>query len=160
MSIVKNETVAEDLAQQAMVRLYSLPTMPANPNAWLRVVVRNLAIDYSRALTRNLTVEFDEMDAQHAVQKPDESEPVTPEEKRELRLQAFEQHRAMFAEILSDRHIELLRLTVAEVPQEQIAIQLGYGSAASVKTTLTRVRKALRDSGHPGAQSWLDAGGL
>lgn len=42
----------EDIVQQALIRLWEQPTAPERPVAWLYRVVRNLAIDWSRAQRR------------------------------------------------------------------------------------------------------------
>lgn len=156
---------AEDIAQEAMLRLAAQDPVPANVDAWVTTVTRNLVTDRLRAHRRQqdhqLALDVDERrqerraaDAElraFLAQGVPASVPLDRDTQARLLLQ--------MAEILSPREVSVLLLLADGATHEQIAEELGYKNADSVKSTVRKIRGKLEgqleafrdDRGHPRA---------
>ena len=149
---------ADDVAQQALVKLLAQDPLPDNPDAWITTVTHRLAIDLRRAQGRAPEPGLGADDVQ-----PDERQalaefirrgvPVSDVVDRDAIDRIWQQLRAQ----LSERELEILTLTAEGVEQSEIAERLGYKNPDSVKATLNRIRRKVEadleefrlDRGHP-----------
>ena len=156
---------ADDIAQEAMLRLASQDPVPDNVDAWVTTVTRNLVHDRLRAKVRRedkqlaLDIDEDRRAKREAygelraflLEGVPASAPVDRDAQDRLLLE--------MAEVLSPREISLLLLLADGASHEQIAEQLGYKNADTVKSTLRKVRLKVQDQvaefrddrGHPRA---------
>ncbi|MGH8046485.1 MAG: RNA polymerase sigma factor [Chthoniobacterales bacterium] len=100
IGIVGRRSVAEELVQEAFVRLHPLWDQIENPRAWLYRSVRNLALNHIRDHSRETMVE-----------EPESPDHESPPDEQVGRMEA----------------IGMVRLLIAELPPEdQSLIQLKY----------------------------------
>lgn len=157
---------AEDIAQTALVRLISQEPAPTNAEAWTTRTARNLVADHYRRRRRA---------SQKAVPSRG-AEPlrVADPDGRPDALAAFVRHavptslegmtdvsrgqlEAHLARVLTERELSVAALKADGLALAEIAERLGYANAATVKTTLARIRVKLADltpelmqfKGHP-----------
>jgi RNA polymerase sigma-70 factor, ECF subfamily len=130
--------LAEDIAQDAFLRLYDRGEMPDEPIAWLITVATNLLRDDRRRTGRRLRLmAAAEDDVGRGAAPPDpEASVVRSERRRQVR-------HALERLSLRDRHALLLRH--AGFSYREIAVALDMAEA-SVGTTLLRAGAAFRAS--------------
>ena len=156
---------ADDVAQTALLKLMAQDPDPDNPDAWITTVTNNAVVDFIRARDARpgLVEGDDDADDQPlgtrgrvpvAVERfVRDGVPVSDAVDRD----ALERIWLDLADHLGEKELALLELTVDGVPQDEIADRLGYRNADSVKTTLNRIRRKIRDDlehyrleqGHP-----------
>lgn len=133
--LVGNETVAEDIAAEALARAYARwgqVRVHPNPDAWLLRVVGNLAIDHVRRRGRT---------AEHPVE--DRAGTDRPDEDAVLHVDL-----ARAVHHLSHRQQEVVVMRyLVDLSEDEVATTLGM-SNGSVKTHLSRASSRLR--GHLG----------
>lgn len=151
---------AEDVAQQALIRLLAQDPRPENPDAWITTTTQRLVLDLVRAnRVRALPGKVRdigdvELGGREAVERfvadgVPASFPVD--------VDAVDRIWRELADLLSPRELEVVALVAEGVPHEEIARQVGYKNADTVKTTLSRIRAKLRgrfqefidEAGHP-----------
>jgi RNA polymerase sigma factor (sigma-70 family) len=158
---------ADDVAQTALMKLMVQDPVPDNPDAWITRATQNAIVDFVRARDARpglVTVADDVDDKPRGKPKrvPEaverfvrEGRPVSDAVDRD----AIERIWRVLRDQLSDKELELLALTVDGVSQDEIAEQLGYKNANTVKSTLVRIRRKIEDEleqfrleqGHPRA---------
>ena len=129
----------EDIAQETVARFAKQePGSIENPAAWANTVAGNLCASLARSPGRL-----------HAEPGDDDG----PEALNRFLLQgrassqgaiARAQAGALLA-MLTPRERELVQLVAEDTPQAEIAEAMGYANADSVKVTLNRIRKKIRD---------------
>lgn len=130
--LISDRELAEDLAQVALKRLWGLDEVPRNVPAWLTTTIRNLAIDRHRRDVLRPGIPDDDL-----AQRP---APRT--------VAGGVVERAYIQDLLNalpHQHREALLLSAAGFTNQEIADDLGFGSAASVAATLSRLRRHLRE---------------
>lgn len=151
---------AEDVAQQALMRLLAQDPRPDNPDAWITTTTQRLVLDLAKAnKARALPLDVrDVADVERGGREAVErfvadgvpaSFPVD--------VDAVDRIWQQLADLLSTRELEVLALVVEGLSHEEIARQVGYKNADTVKTTLSRIRTKLRgnfqdfldEAGHP-----------
>jgi RNA polymerase sigma factor (sigma-70 family) len=139
LALVGHPAVAEDLVQDAFVRLLRTPPRdPGRTEAWLRVVARRLAIDWLRAQRHAGP-------ATHDAQVRD-SEPSA--EERAIRRLERDAVRAALAQ-LGERDREALWLRHSGHSYRDIAVRIGVSESA-VGVLLWRALNKLRAALHDG----------
>lgn len=160
---------AEDLAQTVAERLLREQSVPDNVAAWSRTVTKNAIIDLDRKrknkhkqadgeevwAAREVGVEEHVADGLLGVAAFLRTQRAVSAQG--MQRQANEEMMQLLREVLSAREMELLMLVGEGRNHADIAQQLGYKNADTVKTTLRRVRektKPLADrlgefKGHP-----------
>lgn len=155
MRLTHDEFHADDLAATVVKRLFQREADVSQEarDAYVRACVRNAFIDEIRrdgaAMRRGRAEEL-----------PLDDEPVgmrnfgglpfsrtSPSNKvirRERKVAAHELVERIFA-VLNERQRLILMLAAGETSNEEIATMLGYASSDSVKTTIARLRKKIRD---------------
>lgn len=150
---------AEDVASRAVIKLFEQDPFPDNPDAWVTTVAQRMALDVLRAQKRARDLGLGDGDADEPEDKAAVAEfvrrgsPVSAAVDRD----AVDRIWRVLEQSLSSRELELLRLTVEQVPQDEIAELLGYKNANTVKSTLVRIRRKIEDEletfrleqGHP-----------
>lgn len=131
-SEVRDPDLAEDIAQTALQKLFDLDTAPRNIPAWLTTAIQRLAIDnHRRKAFRGVDPHGDLDDrAAHGT------------------FSGGVVNRAAIADVLADvpqSQQRALMMSAAGFTNGEIAQELGFGSAASVAATLSRLRRHLRD---------------
>ncbi len=139
---VDDPQAAEDMAQDAMFRLFDLDTAPDNIEAWLTTVIRNLAADHHRGGQRHAgpgEVEVGGLPNEHQLlARGLVGEPVSwPVIQRARIEQALSQ--------LGDQVRAVLEAHVEGSSNQEIADSFGYASKAAVAVTISRAKKQLRE---------------
>ena len=129
----------EDVAQEVLVKLTRMRSVPENLEAWVTVVARNAAIDEARKADRRPR---DVAEQAAELRASDEwlrnSVPVSL---AGMQAEAYEWLRMRLGAVFSDREIELMSFVSAGTPYDEIAVLMGYKDASVVKTTVSRIRK-------------------
>jgi len=143
---------AEDIAQQALIRLLRQDPRPPNPDAWITMTTQWLVLDLRKANRRRArpaaagdVAEID-VGGREAVERfvadgVPASYPVDAD--------AVDRIWHQLEQRLSPRELEVLALVVEGVAYDEIAGQVGYKNADTVKVTVNRIRKKLRDDFQP-----------
>lgn len=130
--------LAEDVAQDAFLRLFDRGEMPDEPVAWLITVARNLLRDDRRRTGRRLRLlERADDDVGHSAGPPDPDAFVVQAERRRQVREALER--------LSPRDRQALLLRHTGFSYREIAVALDMPET-SVGTTLLRAGVAFRAS--------------
>ena len=125
-------------ASEAIEKLLKQEERPANVEAWLRTVIRNLFIDRSR---RNATRKFDyfkDVDNEE-VEREMISLAIGPSSRA---IQLDEVRRIL--NTLSVREQELLVLSAAGIDNHDIADELGYATNKTVATRIKQIQENIR----------------
>ena len=147
--------IAEDIAQEVMLRLYQHPERPLNLEAWITRVVANRVNDLWRAQGRRPRgLQYEDISPSEAV-TAFLSVPFASPSYMGVLSQYIDQIWDELGQVLSERELDVMRLTVAGVPQADIAEALGFAGPASVKTTLSRIRRKVRELGDERVAEWL-----
>lgn len=138
---------AEDVAVDALERLWRQPQLPDNLDAWVTTVTKNLVVDARRAAAARPPLRPGEAPAEPAGRRAvvvflREGEPVSAQGMQEL---VIAQVWAELEKSLSPKEMRLLGLLAAGASHEEIAVELGYGNARSVTTTVNRIRSKITD---------------
>jgi len=139
---------ADDAVAEAFARLTALGYWPDNPQGWLRTAVRNIIIDRSRQKfetdrmqlpspakageTANTFIDFEALVAELMESRRTSELVFVRNAIRDMRDQ------------VSDKEWELLLASFEGLSHQEIAVVLGYASAATVTQTLSRIRKKLK----------------
>ncbi|TXH41764.1 MAG: sigma-70 family RNA polymerase sigma factor [Actinobacteria bacterium] len=127
---------AEDIAQTGLERLLCQDPPPDNPDAWVTRTARNLVADHYRRRRPATTDERpDALAAFVRLAAPTSLEGMADVTRRQL-----ESH---LARVLTDRELRVAALKADGLSLAEIAERLGYANAATVKTTLARIRVKL-----------------
>lgn len=139
--LIQDSHTAQDVAQDAMIRLLVQDSPPANIEAWLTRVVTNLANDHHRQQNRR--------------QPPPGAigEGGLPEERDLLdrglakwvsgpALDAIKLQNVL--DSLNQRERQILTLHLQGWTNSEIADELGYANEASVRTQLSRTKSRIR----------------
>lgn len=138
-----------------MLRLYQRTERPMNLEAWITRMVCNRVNDLWRARGRRPRgKQYEDIPARDAVTMSLGVPLASPSHLGALG-QYIDQIWDDLAEVLSEREMAVMRLTVAGVSQADIADQLGYAGPASVKTTVNRIRRKLGELGEERVAEWL-----
>ena len=135
----KGANEPEDIAQEVMIKLTRLRSVPKNPEAWMNVVAKNLVIDDGRRRDRR-PGEIAEDGGAHR----DLYEWLVrgvPASAAGMQSMAYEWFHERLSTVFSDKEIELMSLVSVGTPQNEIAALMGYKDASVVKSTISRVRK-------------------
>lgn len=152
---VADPQTAEDVAQEVMLRLCSLSDRPENVEAWITRAVRNRVIDYRRAISRSpRSAPYDDIPHRLDIDLFLSATGVSPSLMAVGRIR-FAEVWADLEAILNEREIEVIRMTVARIPQARIAEELGYANADSVKATLVRIRRKVRELTGDRLSAWV-----
>ena len=147
--------LAEDIAQEVMLRLYQQPERPLNLEAWVTRVVANRVNDLWRAQGRRPRgLQYEDVSPREAVTMF-LSVPFASPSYVGVLSQYIDQIWDELTQVLSGRELDVMRLTVAGVPQSDIAEALGFAGPASVKTTLSRIRRKVRELSDERVAEWL-----
>lgn len=147
--------LAEDIAQEVMLQLYLQPERPRNLEAWIARVVVNRVTDLWRAQGRRPRgVQYEEIGAKDAVAMFLTVPFASPSYVGVLS-QYIDQIWDELRLVLSDQELAVVRLTAAGVSQADIADELGYAGPASVKSTLSRIRRKVRELADERVAEWL-----
>lgn len=130
---------AEDVAQEALARLLQQDVEPANVEAWITTVTKRLVIDLGKAEARRPPPVDVEVEGVRALQAfLAHGMPVSAAGMAGRNLDGIW---ARLDEVLSDREKELVARIAAGDSYEEIAADMGYKNAASVRTTVKRLRR-------------------
>ena len=146
---------ADDLAATVVKRLFQREADVSQEarDAYVRACVRNAFIDEIRregaAMRRGQAQELP-LDGEPAGMRNFAGEPYSPTSPsnkviRRERNAGVHELAEQIAAGLSERHRLLLMLSASDSTNAEIATMLGYASSDSVKTTIARLRKAIRD---------------
>ncbi len=137
-ALVRDEAAAEDLAQEAFLRLYrNPPDQPGSVGAWLHRVLTRLAYDYMEKKARERALA--QRQEQHLLAQPlsassGEQEALARDEQEQVRA---------WLEGLSERDRQLLTLRYEGYSYEEIAKQLQVRQP-QVGTMLKRAGERLK----------------
>lgn len=144
---LKGAEGAEDLAQDVMLKLWSMDGRPENTEAWITRAITNLAIDDWRAEKRKAEhVEHREIRDREAVEHFLRMQGASASYAAMHSL-AVEQIWEELQNTLSERELRVLRLTASGHTNTEIAEELGYAGPDSVKVTVSRIRTKVRKLG-------------
>lgn len=135
----------EELAQDVVARYAGQDSEPDNLEAWTTTVTKNVLIDFwrrnglagedpqgRRAQREKLVGEHDDLSLEQALR----SSGMLLASQVAVRRVVLEQ----IMESLSPRALEIVQLIADGYSHEEIAHELGYAGADSVKTTVARIR--------------------
>jgi RNA polymerase sigma factor (sigma-70 family) len=138
VALVRDEAAAEDLAQEAFLRLYrNPPDQPGAIGAWLHRVLTRLAYDYMDKQARERALA--QKQEQHLMAQP---QAASSGEQEALRRDEQEQMR-VWLDGLSERDRQLLLLRYEGYSYEEIASQLQVRQP-QVGTMLKRAGERLK----------------
>lgn len=132
---------AEDVAQDVLLRLVQQGEVPLNPDAWAMTVTKHLVTDRFRAKERRgeprelevLATGRRELD--HFVRSELSSSLLA------ISPVAMQQITEILEGLNSWREVQVLKLLAEGASHGEIAVQLGYASADTVKSTIYKLRK-------------------
>lgn len=125
---------AQDILQDAFLRLWGRPDAPADSAALLATTARRLAIDNYRRHARRPEVPIDE-----------QLDSLPDDDDTQARLERYDAVRQIIDSRLTPQQREVLTLRdIDGLPYAQIAARLGIDETA-VRMRLSRARKAVRD---------------
>ena len=128
----------EDIAQETVARYAKQePGSIENPAAWANTVAGNLCVNLARSPGRR-QAEMDEDDGPRALNR------FLLGSSSSWGAIVREQAGVLLA-MLTPRERELIQLVAEDTPQSEIAEIMGYANADSVKVTLNRIRKKIKD---------------
>ena len=128
----------EDVAQETVARYAKQePGSIENPAAWANTVAGNLCVNLARSPGRR-QAEMDEDDGPRALNR------FLLGSSSSWGAIVREQAGVLLA-MLTPRERELIQLVAEDTPQSEIAEIMGYANADSVKVTLNRIRKKIKD---------------
>ena len=128
----------EDIAQETVARFAKQePGSIENPAAWANTVAGNLCVNLARSPGRR-QAEMDEDDGPRALNR------FLVGSSSSWGAIVREQAGVLLA-MLTPRERELVQLVAEDTPQSEIAEIMGYANADSVKVTLNRIRKKIKD---------------
>jgi len=140
---------AEDLAQTVAERLLHQPKVPDNVAAWSATVAKNLVIDLMRKrkavangdtwVAREVGLDAEVVDDLLGLSMFVQRRLATSD--RGTRTRVVGEIMEVLSTVLSRREVHLLVLLSQGRSQAEIANELGYKNAQTVKATLTRARK-------------------
>lgn len=128
----------EAYAAEAIEKLLEQEERPANIEAWLRTVIRNIYIDRSRRNARRQFDYFKDVDNQE-VEREMISSVVGPSSRV---IQLDEVRRIL--NTLSVKEQELLVLSAAGLDNHDIADELGYATNKTVATRIKQIQQKIR----------------
>ncbi|HCK78838.1 MAG TPA: hypothetical protein DHW34_02350 [Actinobacteria bacterium] len=146
----------EDLAQEALERLLRMEDRAFDDlDAFVRQIVTNLVRDDARrqkAAYRMASVKFGGFDAEDLADLPTAMQQLFQELRtpslaliRDERQQARHDAYLLALSSLPPRRREVVRMAAEGRSHQQIAEELGYANASTVKTTLNQCYKKLRE---------------
>jgi DNA-directed RNA polymerase specialized sigma24 family protein len=136
-----NPRDAEDIAQEAVLRLASLPEAPRNPAAWITCVTTRLVFDQRRGQGRRPDLgDLDEL-AERRRELLHFAERELSASYLAITPLTFEQISAILVTVVSQREVEVLKMVAEGSSYSEIADVLGYASADIVKATVYKVHK-------------------
>lgn len=125
---------AQDILQDAFLRLWGLHDAPADSAAIIATTARRLAIDNHRRHARHPEVSIDE-----------QTDSLPDDDDEEARRERYDAVRRIIDSRLTPQQREVLTLRdIDGLPYAEIAVRLGVDEAA-VRMRLSRARKAVRD---------------
>ena len=128
----------EDVAQETVARFAKQePGSIENPAAWANTVAGNLCVNLARSPGRR-QAEMDEDDGPRALNR------FLLGSSSSWGAIVREQAGVLLA-MLTPRERELVQLVAEDTPQSENAEIMGYANADSVKVTLNRIRKKIKD---------------
>jgi RNA polymerase sigma-70 factor (ECF subfamily) len=128
----------EDIAQETVARFAKQePGSIENPAAWANTVAGNLCASLARSPGRR-QAEMDDDDGPRALNR------FLLGSSSSWGAIVREQAGVLLA-MLTPRERELIQLVAEDTPQSEIAEIMGYANADSVKVTLNRIRKKIKD---------------
>ena len=129
----------EDIAQETVARFAKQePGSIENPAAWANTVAGNLCVNLARS-QRGEGPEMDDNDGADALER------FLVYGTRSSRAGIALEQTGILLAMLNPRERELVQLVAEDTPQADIAEIMGYANADSVKVTLNRIRKKIRD---------------
>ena len=130
----------EDIAQETAVRFAQQePGTVGNPGAWANVVAGNLCVSYARKRARESGLAEPADDSREALG----SFLLMGSSSSALGIARAQAD--LLLGMLTVRERELVSLVVQGIPQAEIASVMGYANADSVKATLVRLRRRIKD---------------
>ena len=129
----------EDIAQETVARFAKQePGSIENPAAWANTVAGNLCVNLARS-QRGEGPEMDDNDGPEALER------FLVYGTRSSRAGIAIMQTGILLAMLTPRERELVQLVAEDTPQADIAEIMGYANADSVKVTLNRIRKKIKD---------------
>ena len=129
----------EDIAQETVARFAKQePGSIENPAAWANTVAGNLCVNLARS-QRGEGPEMDDNDGADALER------FLVYGTRSSRAGIALEQTGILLAMLNPRERELVQLVAEDTPQADIAEIMGYANADSVKVTLNRIRKKIKD---------------
>ena len=129
----------EDIAQETVARFAKQePGSIENPAAWANTVAGNLCVNLARS-QRGEGPEMDDNDGPEALER------FLVYGTRSSRAGIAIMQTGILLAMLTPRERELVQLVAEDTPQAEIAQIMGYANADSVKVTLNRIRKKIKD---------------
>ena len=129
----------EDIAQETVARVAKQePGSIENPAAWANTVAGNLCVNLARS-QRGEGPELDDNDGPEALER------FLVYGTRSSRAGIAIMQTGILLAMLTPRERELVQLVAEDTPQADIAEIMGYANADSVKVTLNRIRKKIKD---------------
>ena len=129
----------EDIAQETVARFAKQePGSIENPAAWANTVAGNLCVNLARS-QRGEGPEMDDNDGAEALER------FLVYGTRSSRAGIALEQTGILLAMLNPRERELVQLVAEDTPQADIAEIMGYANADSVKVTLNRIRKKIKD---------------
>ena len=155
MRLTRDEFHADDLAGMVIKKIFSRREVISKEGraAYVRACVRNAYFDelrYERAAMRGGPMaelpDEDLLGQLNFIGGP-RSSAKSPSQKLIGRERKREMHRLIEQVLdgLNERQREMLMLVASEMSNDEIATMMGYENSDSVKSTLSRLRKAIRD---------------
>ncbi len=135
------EPYAEDVAQEAVLRLLNQDPQPDNVEAWLTRVVSNLVHDKRRRDLRRrpaMDAESSSLDSREEGSRRSGEPGLSSQVAERLRIDE-----ALAG--LSDRDRSLLAAHLEGVPNGQLADQFGLANARVAAVSLARIRRRVRE---------------
>lgn len=159
---LRDPVMAEDVAAMTVERMLEAPAVLPDDRieAYARTVVRNLLVDKGRRVQRGATAEAvadDELEAGMGIfgLALHGKDPLAKVLKSERIRRRIDLARRIF-DSLNDRERALVELSLAGATAAEIADELGYASAATVRVTHMRIRQRLEvEFGHEFTPSLL-----
>lgn len=155
MRLTRNEFHADDLAGMVIKKIFSRREIISKEGraAYVRACVRNAFYDelrYERAAMRGgpmAELPDEDLLGQLNLIGGTRSSAKSPSQKLIRRERKQEMHRLLerILDGLSARQREMLSLVASDMSNDEIATMMGYENSDSVKSTLSRLRKAIRD---------------
>lgn len=139
MQVVHNESDADDIAQETMLKLYlNIDALDENRvEGWVRVAAKNLGIDYQRKAQR---FDWNELDEQLQAEEMDI--PSMAEAEKQEREHFFREMMGALKDHDESGYYITREIKVHERPEKEVASEMGI-TVGNLRVKMTRTKKWL-----------------